>query len=95
MTQPTRTERRVPPGSKLSGSTALLACAACCALPLLLAAGLLTGIGAAVLERTLVVVAAGLAVVALGLSGLRLRRRSRVTPAAATGAGCGNCSCGC
>jgi hypothetical protein len=39
--------------SEVSGVLAVIACAACCALPLLIAAGALTTAGAAVVEKTL------------------------------------------
>ena len=65
-----------PTRSKVTGGLAALACAACCALPLLIAAGVLTGAGAAILEKTLLAVSAGLAVLALGMWWLH-RRRSR------------------
>jgi mercuric ion transport protein len=55
-----------PRRSKVTGGLAVLACAACCAIPLLIAAGVLSGAGAAILEQTLLAVAAGLAVLALG-----------------------------
>jgi hypothetical protein len=95
MTQLTRTERRAPAGRKRLGALAVLACAACCSLPLLLGAGLLTGVGAAVLERGLLVVAAGLAVATLGLSGRQLRRRPPPAAPATSRTGCGSCNCGC
>jgi high-affinity Fe2+/Pb2+ permease len=62
-----------PTQSKITGALAALACAACCALPLLIAAGVLTGAGAAILQQTLLAVAAGLVVVALGLWWLHRR----------------------
>jgi hypothetical protein len=54
-------EIEVPTSSKVTATLAAFACAACCALPLLIAAGVLTGAGAAVPEQTLLPVAAGLA----------------------------------
>ena len=39
-----------PTRSKVTGGLAVFACAACCAIPLLIAAGVLTGAGAAVLS---------------------------------------------
>jgi len=56
-----------PRRSKVTGGPAALACAACCALPVLIAAGVLPGAGAAILEKTLLAVAAGLAAPALGM----------------------------
>nr|WP_221382051.1 hypothetical protein [Actinoplanes polyasparticus] len=83
-----------PRRSKVTGGLAALACAACCALPLLIAAGVLTGAGAAILERTLLAVAAGLAVLALSMWWLHRRRNARRTAAAGTGCGCGGAGCG-
>jgi hypothetical protein len=54
-----------PRRSKVTGGLAALACAACCAIPLLIAAGVLTRAGAAILEQTLLAVAAGLVVLAV------------------------------
>lgn len=53
-----------PTRSKITGGLAALACAACCAIPLLITAGVLTGAGAALLEQTVLAIAAGLAVTA-------------------------------
>lgn len=78
-----------PTRSKITGGLAALACAACCAIPLLIAAGLVTGAGAAVLKHTLLAVAAGLAVAALGMWWLHRRRSARRIAAAGTGCGCG------
>jgi hypothetical protein len=55
-----------PTRTKVTGALAALACAACCALPLLIAAGVLTGAGAAIAQQTLLAVAAGLTAAALG-----------------------------
>jgi mercuric ion transport protein len=77
-----------PTRSKITGALAALACAACCALPLLIAAGVLTGAGAAILRQTLLAVAAGLAVLALGMWWWHRR-------AAATDSGCGESGCDC
>ena len=86
-----------PTRSKVTGGLAVLACAACCAIPLLIAAGVLTGAGAAILEQTLLAVAAGLAVLALGMWWLHRRRSARRAAAAGTGCGCGcgGAGCGC
>jgi mercuric ion transport protein len=78
------TDGTPPTRSKVSGVLALVACAACCALPLLIAAGVLTTAGAAILQYTLLAVAAGLAALALAMWWLQLRR----TTAAC---GCGTC----
>jgi drug/metabolite transporter (DMT)-like permease len=71
-----------PTRSKVTGALAALACAACCAIPLLIAAGVLTGAGAAVLNQTLLAIAAVLAALALGMWWLHRRRAAR-------------CGCGC
>lgn len=77
----------MPTRSKVTSGLAALACATCCALPLLIAAGVLTGAGAAVLQQVLLAVAAGLAVLALGMWWWYSRSRSR-------GCGCGSQGCG-
>ncbi|MEV4509075.1 hypothetical protein AB0K00_08995 [Dactylosporangium sp. NPDC049525] len=84
-----------PTQSKVTGGLAALACAACCALPLLIAAGVLTGAGAAILEKTLLAVSAGLAVLALGMWWLHRRRTARLAAVAGAGCGCGGGGCGC
>ena len=66
-----------PRRSRVTGGLAALACAACCALPLLIAAGVLTGAGAAILEKTLLAVSAGLVVLALGMWWLHRRRNAQ------------------
>jgi mercuric ion transport protein len=81
-----------PTRSKVSGILAAVACAVCCALPLLIAAGVLTTAGAAILEKTLYAVAAGLIALALGMWWLHRRRTAQ--RAAAAGPGCGG-GCGC
>jgi len=78
-----------PTRSTVTGGLAALACAACCAIPVLIAAGVLTGAGAAILEKTLLAVAAGLAVAALGMWWPHRRRSARRAAAAGHGAGCG------
>jgi hypothetical protein len=82
-----------PTRSKVTGGLAALACAACCALPLLIAAGVLTGAGAAILEKTLLAVSAGLVAVALGMWWLHRRRNVRRAAAAGATCGCGG-ACG-
>ena len=82
-----------PTRSKVAGALAALACAVCCALPLLIAAGLLTGAGAAIAQKTLLTVAAGSAAVALGMWWLHRRRSARRAMAAAAGCTDGNCAC--
>ncbi|MGA5300283.1 hypothetical protein ACPCHT_10165 [Nucisporomicrobium flavum] len=77
--------------SKVTGGLAALACAACCTLPLFIAAGVLTGAGAALLRQTLLAVAAGLTVAALVLGWLHSRRGNRCVAAG----GCGRTGCAC
>ena len=69
MTPPLRT--------KITGALAAFACAVCCALPMLIAAGVLTSAGAAVLQQTLLAIAAALGVLALTMWWVH-RRRSGV-----------------
>jgi LPXTG-motif cell wall-anchored protein len=68
MTPPTR--------SRITAALAAAACAASCAVPFLIAAGIVTGAGAALLQQTLVALAAGLMVAALGMWLLYRRRRA-------------------
>jgi hypothetical protein len=81
-----KTLRRLLPGS-LGGLTGL-ACALCCAIPLLLAAGILGGAGWAFLGQVLPGVAVVLAA-ATALAWWWARRR----PAHASGCSGGACSC--
>ncbi|GAA0467483.1 hypothetical protein Aca07nite_71030 [Actinoplanes capillaceus] len=90
---PVEIDSAPPRRSKVTGGLAVLACAACCALPLLIAAGVLTGAGAAILEKTLLAVAAGLIALALGMWWPHRRRSAQRS--AATGCGCGSTGCGC
>lgn len=84
----------VPTRTKIAGLLALIACVACCALPYLIVAGIVTGSGAALLQQTLVAGAIGLGVLALGMWWLHRRRVAR--RATAEGAeGCGDDSCAC
>jgi mercuric ion transport protein len=55
----------------------------------------LTGAAAAILEKTLVAVAAGLAALAVGMRWLHRRRSARRAAAAGPGCGCGSSGCGC
>jgi hypothetical protein len=81
-----------PTRSKISGLLAGVACAACCALPALIAAGVLTAAGAAILEQALIAASAGFAALALGTWWLHRRRSTRVAVEAATpGCDCGGC----
>lgn len=87
-------EEGAPTRTKIAGLLALLACVGCCALPFLIVGGLVTGVGAVVLQQTLVAVAVGLGVLALGM--WWLRRRQLANRAAAAGeAGCGDPNCVC
>ncbi|MEV6299242.1 hypothetical protein AB0M02_07535 [Actinoplanes sp. NPDC051861] len=79
----------LPRRSQITGALAVFACAACCTLPLLIAAGLLTGAGAGILEKTLLAVAAGLAALALTMWWLHRRRSAQPS------CRCGNTGCGC
>ena len=88
MSHPQSTAGDAPPrSSKVTGALAALSCAACCALPLLITAGVLTGAGAAMLRQAMIATAAGLAALALGLWWLH-RRRAAVER---SGCGCGSC----
>jgi hypothetical protein len=94
------TGNAAPRRTKVTGGLAALACAACCALPVLIAAGVLTGAGAAIVERTLLAVAAGLSVLALGMWWLHRRRSAHRDAACGTSgregtSGCGGSGCGC
>jgi mercuric ion transport protein len=82
-----------PARSKVAGALAVLACAACCALPFLIAAGVLTGAGAAIMEKTLLGVSAGLFAAGLGMWWLHRRRSARRAAAGASGCADGNCAC--
>jgi rhodanese-related sulfurtransferase len=65
-----------PPGrSKVAAVLAAVACAACCALPFLIAAGVLTGAGAALAQNVLLG-AAGILITAAGLMWWLHQRRS-------------------
>jgi mercuric ion transport protein len=84
-----------PLRSKVTAALAVLACAACCALPLLIGAGLLTGAGAALAEQTLPAIAVLLIAVAAGMWWLHRRRAARTAAASGTACGCGGKGCGC
>jgi hypothetical protein len=84
----------VPTRTKVAGLLALLACVGCCALPYLIVAGLVTGAGAALMQQTLIAVAVGLGVLALGMWWLR-RRQIAKRAAAAGSSGCGDANCAC
>ncbi len=83
-----------PTRSKVTAAFAAIACAACCALPFLIAAGVLTGAGAALTQNLLLAVSGILIAVAGGMWWLH-RRRTACRAAAAGASGCadGTCSC--
>jgi mercuric ion transport protein len=83
-----------PTRSKVTAGLAALACAVCCALPFLIAAGLLTGAGAA-LAQNLLLATAGVLVAAAGLMWWLHRRRMARKAAAAGASGCADGSCSC
>jgi mercuric ion transport protein len=87
-------EEGAPTRTKVAGLLALLACVGCCALPYLIVGGLITGAGAAVLQQTLIAVAIGLGVLALGMWRQRRRQLAKRAPAdGETGCGDPNCVC--
>ena len=88
------TDSSAPRRTKIAATLALLACVGCCALPYLIVAGVLTGAGAAVVQQTLIAVAIGLGVLALGMWWM-YRRRAAKRAAAAGASGCADPSCAC
>ena len=78
-----------PARTKVTGALAAFACAVCCAIPLLIAVGVLTGAGAAILQQTLLAVAAGLVVAALGMWWLHQRRTAATARATCDCQECG------
>lgn len=93
-TRPAAADSAPPVRGRITGGLAALACAACCAVPLFVAAGIVTGASGAVLEKTLLAVAAGLAVTALGMWWLHRDRTARRAARGSSqpGCGCGNCA---
>ncbi|MFA3843363.1 hypothetical protein [Streptomyces aureus] len=77
---------------KALGGLAALACVACCALPVLITAGVV-GAGAGAVVGWLPGLAVVLAVLAAGTWWLGQRRRSRSCSCAAKAAGEGGCGC--
>ncbi|OHV37600.1 hypothetical protein BBK14_33245 [Parafrankia soli] len=72
----------------------MLACAACCALPLLVGAGLLTAGAAAAVNQTLIAAAIALAVLAVLFLGWHQRRKAAARTVAGGPCGCGGgCAC--
>ena len=82
-----------PTGSKVTAALAVFACAACCALPFLIAAGVLTGAGAAVAQKGLLITSAVLLTGAGALWFLQHRRNARKAAAGESGCASGNCAC--
>ena len=70
------------------GAVAGVACAACCAVPVLIGGGMLSGAAAAVWAVRTPLIAVVLALAALAAFGLAARRKSRAGGCAA-GEGCG------
>ncbi|WP_157556460.1 hypothetical protein [Herbidospora yilanensis] len=69
-----------PRRSRVAATLAVVACGACCALPVMIGAGLLTGAGAAFAEQTLLTVAG---------TWWRHRRRSTAHTCGGSGGGSG------
>jgi mercuric ion transport protein len=93
-THPPAVDNAPPTRSKVTAALAALACLACCALPLLIAAGVLTGAGAALAQNVLLGVS-GLLVAAAGGMWWLHRRRSARKAAAAAAPGCAGGACAC
>jgi mercuric ion transport protein len=88
-------DNKPPTRSKVTAALAGLACAACCALPFLIAAGVLTGAGAAIVGNLLLGTSGLLVVAAAGTWYLHRRRSAREAAAAGqTGCASGDCACG-
>ncbi|MEU9885904.1 hypothetical protein [Sphaerisporangium sp. NPDC051011] len=83
-----------PRRSKVVATLAVLACAACCALPVLIGAGLLTGAGAALAEQVLPAMAGLLVAAAAGMWWLHRRKTARAARGS-IGAACDPSGCGC
>jgi hypothetical protein len=88
MTQPQEETTEVPRRSKVLALLAIVACAGCCALPVLVPLGVLTTAGVAAATTGLLVVAAVLFV----LAGALWFAHRRLTPARH---GCAEGECGC
>ena len=88
---PPAVDNAPPTRSKVTAALAAVACAACCALPFLIAAGVLTGAGAALAEKLLL---AGTGVLITAAAGMWwLHRRRKAAPAGQSGCASGNCGC--
>lgn len=90
----TRVNNTPPTRSGVTAGLGALACAACCALPLLITAGILTGAGAALAENVLLAVSGVLFAAAAGMWWLHRRRSARKAAAGGTG-GCASGTCNC
>lgn len=92
--RPNLVDTKPPTRSKVAAILAALACAACCALPFLIAAGIFTGTGAAIASKGLLATS-GLLIAAAGTMWWLHRRRAARKTTAADGGGCssGNCAC--
>jgi hypothetical protein len=91
---PQEVDNAPPTRSKVTAAIAAIACAACCALPFLVAAGVLTGAGAALTQNILLAGSGLLVAVAAGMWWLHGRRSARKA-AAAGASGCANGTCAC
>jgi hypothetical protein len=87
-------DNKPPTRSKVTAALAGLACAACCALPVLIAAGVLTGAGAA-LTRNVLLATSGVLVAAAGGMWWLHGRRSATKAATAGRSGCADGTCTC
>jgi mercuric ion transport protein len=86
-------DTKPPTRTKVAAGLAALACAACCALPFLIAAGVLTGAGAAVAEKGLLITSGVLITGAGAMWFLQRRRNVRRAAAGESGCASGNCAC--
>jgi mercuric ion transport protein len=89
---PPAVDTRPPTRSKVTAALAALACAACCALPFLIVAGILTGAGAAI-ARDILLGASGVLVAAAGGMWWLHRRRGGRMAAATARSGCAGGDC--
>jgi mercuric ion transport protein len=90
----TKPPTKPPTRSKVTAALAALACAACCSLPFLVAAGILTGAGAAIAQNILLGASGSLVAAAGGMWWLHRRRSARMAAATAqSGCAGGDCAC--